>query len=94
MSIYFILVFTISSDYKICLYKAKLMICEYCNMYTTHPLNKVNGLLPEIKEKFMLKNVEHVCESCFSKFKTSEQWHVKSQIIYSSQRRILHHKAV
>lgn len=59
-------------------------------MYTYHLLNKVSGLLPEIKEKFMLKNVENVCERCFTKFKTAEQWHVKSQIIYSSQRRVFH----
>ena len=65
------------------------MICEYCNMYTPHSLSNVSGLLPEIKEKFMLKNVEHVCDQCFTKFKVAEQWHVKSQIIYSTQRKAL-----
>jgi hypothetical protein len=65
------------------------MICEYCNMYTPRPLNKVSGLFPEIKEKFMLDNVENVCKPCFIQFKAAEQWHVKSQIIYSAQRKFL-----
>ncbi|GMT49224.1 MAG: hypothetical protein IEMM0008_0763 [bacterium] len=65
------------------------MICEYCNMYTTHSLKRVTGLLREIKSKYMLSNVEHVCDPCFSKFKAAEQWHVKSHIIYNSSQKIL-----
>ena len=70
------------------------MICEYCNMYTPHSLHKVSGLLPEIKDKFMLDNVENVCDPCFVKFKTAEQWHVKSQIIYSAQNKMLQKKKI
>lgn len=64
------------------------MICEYCNMYTPGSLKRVRGILPEIKEKFMLENVEYTCDSCFSRFKSAEQWFVKFQIIYNNQNKI------
>ncbi len=63
------------------------MICEYCNLYTPHSLQKINNLIPEIKKKFMLNNVEFVCSHCYEKFKMAEQWHVKTQIIYSAKNR-------
>jgi hypothetical protein len=61
-------------------------------MYTTHKLNSVKGILPEIKKKFMLENVDIVCNQCFVRLKTSEQWYVKSQIIYGSKKKLLNSK--
>ncbi len=62
------------------------MVCEYCNMYTPHSLNKTNGVLPIIKAKYMLDNVEYVCHHCYNKFKSAEQWYYKTKLIYNDSK--------
>ncbi len=59
-----------------------------------HTLNNVKGILPEIKKKFMLENVDLVCNQCFDRLKSSEQWYVKSQVIYGTKNKLLNNKSV